>query len=211
MGALWHGLVHLLSVGMLVLSRWTSSYGMGIILLTAVIRLLVYPLYRAQIQSFKKMQAMQPELQKMQEKFKEDKQRLMEEQVRLYKEHGVNPMASCLPMLLQLPVLYAFYDMLRVFSFTGHPPLTPGFLWLPDLGKADPYYILPVLGGISTYWQTKISMALQPGGSQQQMQFMSYLMPAIMFYVFLRLPAGLALYWVVANIFTIAQQYVAMR
>lgn len=210
MGALWHDLVSLLGTVMLFLSTYTHSYGVGIILLTILIRGLLFPLYRAQLQSMKRMQVMQPELQKLQERYKNDRQRLAEEQMRLYREQKVNPMATCLPMLLQLPLLYALYGMLEHFNFHGHPPLAPNFLWLPDLGKKDPYLVLPILGGLSTYWQTKISMALQPGTGQQQMQMMTYLMPLVMFYVFWRLPSGLAVYWVVANVMTILQQYLTV-
>lgn len=210
MGALWHGLVAILSHMLLFFSVHTGSYGVGIILLTVVIRGVLFPLYRAQLVSMKRMQAMQPELQKLQERYKSDKSRLAEEQMRLYKEQKINPMASCLPMLLQLPLLYALYDMLRAFNFHGLAQLSPSFLWLPNLSKADPYLVLPILGGLSTYWQTKISMALQPGAAAQQMQLMTYLMPLVMFYVFWHLPSGLAVYWVVANLLTILQQYLTV-
>lgn len=210
MVALWHGLVSVMAVVMLFFSKYTGSYGIGIILLTIVIRGLLFPLYRSQLQSMKRMQEVQPQLQRLQERYKNDRQKLAEEQMRLYREQKVNPMASCLPMLLQLPLLYALYDMLERFKFHLHPPLMANFLWLPDLGQKDPYLILPILGGISTYWQTKISMALQPGTGQQQMQMMTYLMPLVMFYVFWRLPSGLAVYWVVANVITIVQQYVTV-
>jgi len=210
LAALWHGLVSAMATVMLFFSARTGSYGLGIILLTILIRGLLFPLYRAQLQSMKRMQQMQPELQRLQERHKDDRQRLAEEQMRLYREQKVNPMATCLPMLLQLPLLYALYNMLERFNFHGHPPLAPNFLWLPDLGKKDPYLVLPILGGLSTYWQTKISMALQPGTGQQQMQMMTYLMPLVMFYVFWRLPSGLAVYWVVANVITIVQQYVTV-
>lgn len=210
MVALWHGLVHVLGIVMLFLSVHTGSYGVGIILLTVLIRMVLFPLYRSQLQSMKRMQDVQPEMKRIQEKFKNDRQRLAEEQMRLYREQKVNPMASCLPMLLQLPLLYALYNMLERFPFAGHPPLQMGFLWLPNLGARDPYYVLPILGGISTYWQTKISMALQAGAGQQQMAMMTYLMPLVMFYVFMRLPAGLAVYWVVSNVITILQQYLTV-
>lgn len=210
MVALWHGLVNIMAVVMLFFSVHTGSYGIGIILLTILIRGLLFPLYRSQLQSMKRMQEVQPQLKRLQERYQNDKQKLAEEQMRLYREQKVNPMASCLPMVLQLPLLYALYDMLERFHFGGHPPLLSSFLWLPDLGKKDPYLILPILGGVSTYWQTKISMALQPGTGQQQMQMMTYLMPLVMFYVFWRLPSGLAVYWVVANVITIVQQYVTV-
>jgi YidC/Oxa1 family membrane protein insertase len=208
--ALWHGLVHVLGVVMLFFSVRTGSYGVGIILLTILIRLLLFPLYRSQLQSMKRMQEVQPQLQRLQERYKNDRERLASEQMKLYRDQKINPMASCLPMLLQLPLLYALYGMLEHFQWHGHPPLGAGFLWLPDLGHKDPYLILPILGGVSTYWQTKISMALQPATGQQQMQMMTYMMPLVMFYVFWRLPSGLAVYWVVANVITIAQQYLTV-
>jgi YidC/Oxa1 family membrane protein insertase len=207
---LWHDLVTFMSFLMLLFSRATDSYGLGIILLTLLVRGAMFPLYRAQMQSMKRMQALQPELKRIQDRYKDDKQRLAEEQMRLYKDMNINPMASCLPMLLQLPLIYAFYDMLRNFPYNAIPHLGPGFLWLKSLKDADPYYILPILGGLSTYWQTRISMALQPGAQAQQMQMMMYIMPIFMFWIFLKLPSGVAVYWVVANIVTIGQQYLTV-
>jgi YidC/Oxa1 family membrane protein insertase len=206
---LWHYLVALMSWLMLEFSRLTDSYGLGIILLTLVVRGALFPLYRAQMQSMKKMQALQPELKRIQDRYKDDKQRLAEEQMRLYKDMNINPMASCLPMLLQLPLIYAFYDMLEHFQYSAIPHLAPAFLWLKSLKSPDPYYVLPILGGLSTYWQTRISMSLQPG-AQQQMQMMMYIMPIFMFWIFLRLPSGVAVYWVVANVVTIGQQYLSV-
>ncbi len=208
--ALWHALIQLFSYGLITFSRFSRSYGIGIILLTLVIRGLMFPLYRAQLQSMKRMQEMQPELERLQERHKNDKQRLAEEQMRIYREKGVNPMATCLPMLLQLPLLYAFYDMLEHFPYHSIPHLSEAFLWLPSLSKPDPYLVLPILGGVSTYWQTRISMSLQAGMAQQQMQFMTYLMPLFMFYIFWRLPSGLAVYWFVSNVLTIGQQYLTV-
>jgi len=196
-GHLWHGLVWVMQWLMLHFSERTGSYGVGIILLTTVVRGALFPLYKQQMESFKRMQTLQPELKRLQERYKDDKQRLADEQMRLYKQMNVNPMASCLPMVLQLPLIYAFYD-------------SQAFLWLPSLTKPDPHYILPVLGGLSTYWQTRISMSLQAGAQQQQMQMMTYLMPVFMFWVFLRLPSGVAVYWVVSNVITIGQQYLTV-
>ncbi len=207
---LWHGLIQLLSVIMVFYSKLTGSYGLGIILLTVTLRLLLFPLYRAQLQSMKRMQQMQPELKRLQDRFKDDKQRLAEEQLRLYKDAKVNPLASCWPMLLQMPLLYAMYGLLEKYSFAAIPGVQVHFLWLSSLKAKDPYLILPILGGLSTYWQTRISMALQPGSGQQQMQMMSYMMPLVMFFVFRGLAAGLALYWVISNIFTVVQQYLTV-
>jgi YidC/Oxa1 family membrane protein insertase len=208
--ALWHGLIQLFSFGLVTFSRLSGSYGIGIVLLTLVIRGAMFPLYRSQLQSMKRLQEMQPELERLQERYKNDKQRLAEEQMRIYRDKGVNPVASCLPMLLQLPLLYAFYDMLEHFPYHAIPRLSEAFLWLPSLSKPDPYLILPILGGVSTYWQTRISMSLQAGMAQQQMQFMTYLMPLFMFYIFWRLPSGLAVYWFVSNVLTIGQQYLTI-
>ena len=209
--ALWHGLRDALSSVLVFFSHETGSYALGIVLLTVAIRLVLFPLYRAQLQSMKKMQQMQPELKRLQDRYKDDKQRLAQEQMQLYQTAGINPLASCWPMLLQLPLLYAIYGVLEHFNFSAPGAhIAAGFLWLPSMGKPDPYLILPILGGAATYWQTRISMAMQPGTGQQQMAMMTYLMPVIMFFVFRGLPAGLALYWVVSTLMTVAQQYVTV-
>jgi YidC/Oxa1 family membrane protein insertase len=209
-GSLWHALVGAFRYGMIFFSSLTGSYGLGIIALTVVIRIILFPLYRAQLQSMKRLQSIQPEIQRIQERFKEDKQRQAEETMRIYREKGVNPALSCLPMLLQLPLLYAIYGMLRNFPYGSLSHIPQSFLWLSSLSHPDPYRILPILGGLSTYWQTRISMAMQPGPAQQQMQIMNYLMPLLMFYIFWRLSAGLALYWFVSNVITIGQQYLTV-
>lgn len=201
---LWHGLIYVFTEGLRIAGGLTGSYGVGIILLTLAIRVVLFPLYRAQLMSMVRLQRIQPELDAVKQKYKGNQEKIASEQMRLMKESGSNPLLGCLPTLLQLPIMWAFYDMLHNFKFPG------GFLWLPSLGKPDPLYILPVLGGLSTYWQTRASMSLQPSSTRQQMQMMMYMAPILTFVIFYRLASGVAVYWVVSNILTVAQQYMTV-
>jgi YidC/Oxa1 family membrane protein insertase len=202
-GALWQSLVGLISEGIEFFGQMTGNYGWGIILLTLLVRLVLVPLTMSQNRATLKMREMNPELERLKAKYKDDSQKLNEETIKLWKEHGVNPAAGCLPMLVQMPVIIAIFSALRGFEFAADA----SFMWLPNLAQPDPLYILPVLAAISTYVQTKISTgdAEAAGGSQA---VMLYAMPLFIGYISMQFPAGLALYWTVTNIFGVGQQYV---
>ncbi|MFO8061195.1 MAG: YidC/Oxa1 family membrane protein insertase [Bacillota bacterium] len=203
MGALWQSLVGLISEGIEFFGQMTGNYGWGIILLTLLVRLVLVPLTMSQNRATLKMRELNPELERLKAKYKDDSQKLNEETIKLWKEHGVNPAAGCLPMLVQMPVIIAIFSALRGFEFAADA----SFMWLPNLAQPDPLYILPVLAAISTYVQTKISTgdAEAAGGSQA---VMLYAMPLFIGYISMQFPAGLALYWTVTNIFGVGQQYV---
>lgn len=177
-----------------------GSYGLAIIALTFLIRVVILPLTASQTRAMKKMQELQPEVQKLQKKHKKDPQRLNQETMALWREHKVNPLSGCLPVLIQLPVLWAFFTVLRDFDFRGDP----GFLWIADLSVPDALYVLPVLAGLTTFWQTRMTTPTAAEGTQRMML---YFMPAFLGWLSMQFPAGLALYWVASNVFSIGQQY----
>ncbi|TCS80820.1 membrane protein insertase YidC [Tepidibacillus fermentans] len=179
-----------------------NNYGLSIIVVTIIIRFLVLPLMITQIKSQKAMQALQPEITKIREKYKDNPQKIQEETMKLFQKHNVNPLSGCLPILIQMPILIAFYHaIMRNPDISAH-----SFLWL-QLGQKDPYYILPILAAVFTYIQTVMmntSVATTPQAVQQQ-KIMSIMMPLMILFIGITLPSALALYWVVGNIFTIAQ------
>lgn len=181
----------------------TGSYGVAIILLTLALRLAMWPLYQVQVNSTRKMQALQPEMERLRRRFKDDQERLNQEIVKLWRKHGVNPAAGCLPMLIQLPFLWAIYQVLVKYKgFQGE-----GFLWVANLAAADRSMVLPILAGVTTFIQT---WTATPKGQVQQpaQQVLMWMMPAMIAFLTLSLPSGVALYWVVGNLVSIAQQYV---
>jgi YidC/Oxa1 family membrane protein insertase len=182
-----------------------GSFGMSIIVVTIFIRLLILPLMIQQTRNAKAMQALQPEIQKLREKYSskdmQTQQKLQQEMMLLFQKHGVNPMAGCFPILIQMPILIGFYHaIMRTREIAEH-----NFLWF-DLGEKDPYYILPIIAGITTFIQQKIMMA---GAGQQnpQMAMMLWMMPVMIVIFAINFPAALSLYWVVGNIFSIVQTY----
>lgn len=182
-----------------------GSYGLSIIVVTILIRLVILPLMIKQTQSSKAMQALQPELKKLKEKYsskdQKTQQKLQQETMALFQKNGVNPMAGCLPLIIQMPILIGFYHAISRTTAISHD----SFLWF-SLGAKDPYYILPILAGITTFIQQKIMMA---GTENQnpQMAMMVWTMPIMIVIFAFNFPAALSLYWVVGNIFMIVQTY----
>lgn len=181
-----------------------GSFGLSIIFVTIIIRLAMLPLMIKQTKSSKAMQALQPEMQKLREKYsskdQKTQQKLQQETMALFQKHGVNPLAGCFPLLVQMPILIGFYHAIsRTRAIADH-----NFLWF-DLGDKDPYYILPIVAGITTFIQQKMMMA----GSEAnpQMQMMLYMMPIMILVFAINFPAALSLYWVVGNLFMIVQTY----
>lgn len=195
-----------------VLYNFTESVGipnlgLAIVLMTIIIKLIMYPLTQKQIQSTKAMMEIQPKMKALQEKYKDDKQRLNMELANLYKSEGVNPLAGCLPLLIQMPIMIGIFYGIRDYNYAAHPEIVTSFLWLADISKADPTYVLPVLSALTTFIQTKQTMPAN--GAQNKM--MMYFMPLFIGYISLTFPAGLVLYWVVMNIMQIAQQSIMNR
>jgi YidC/Oxa1 family membrane protein insertase len=216
-----HGFFAGLVDGMTLLLNWLygvtgalgiPNYGLAIILLTILVKVILYPLNYKQMHSMLAMQRLQPRLKEIQEKYRKDPQKLQQKVMELYQEHGINPMSGCLPLLIQLPILIALYrSLLNLFSRPGVENLH--FLWISNLGHkgitSPTDIILPLLAGATTYWQMKITP--QGGGQQEMQRVMTLTMPLFIMWITTTLPAGLGLYWVVYNILTIIQQYMMNR
>jgi YidC/Oxa1 family membrane protein insertase len=182
-------------------ARLHLAYGWVLVFFGVLIRMLLWPLQQKAMESQMRMQAVQPLMQEIQTRYKNEPEKLQREMLRLYKEHKVNPFGGCLPMLLPMPVLLAlFFVFSNTIEFRGVP-----FLWLPDLSRHDPLYIIPVVMGISMFAVSKIGQRGLP--PNPQMKTMLYLMPAMMTFIFLRLASGLNLYYAVQNLISLPQQW----
>jgi YidC/Oxa1 family membrane protein insertase len=228
---------------LMLLDRLFGDFGLSIIVLTLLMRLLLVPLTLKQLRSTKATQAIQPLMADVRKKYANDQRAQYEAMQALYKEYNIKPLSGCLPLLVQLPVLYGLLFALRTVLTppAGHAltvatinsiiyPFLPKFLSLPSfsldwftflnsawhisLAQGDPTHILPVLAGLATFAQLRMSQARTSQSSSgskdmmtQQMQLMSFVMPFVTFFVALSFPAGLALYWTTTSIFGMVQQY----
>ncbi|MDT8903965.1 YidC/Oxa1 family membrane protein insertase [Anaeroselena agilis] len=179
------------------------NYGVAIILLTVAIKVLLFPLTVKQVKSMRVMKELGPQMKGLQEKHKDDKLKLQKEIADLYKKAGVNPLAGCLPLLIQMPFLTGIFFTIRDTSYVGQP----SFLWISNLAGSDPFYILPVLAAITTFVSSQQTMA----DSTAQNRMMLLAMPLFIGFMTLRFPAGLGLYWVVSNLVQIVQQWFLYR
>lgn len=195
---------------LLSLHKLVRNYGAAIILMTILINIILYPLTIKRIKSTREMQALQPKIARLKERYRDDPQRMNKELMKLYKEHGINPMGGCWPMLLQIPIFLALFNMLReAIELRG----AHFILWIKDLSEPDtlgmipgigiPIRVLPILMGISMFYQQRISMI---SADPQQSRYMKYL-PLIFTFIFFGFPSGLVLYWLTSNLLTILQQY----
>ncbi len=183
-----------------------GNWGLAIILMTLVIRGVMYPLTKAQYTSMAKMRELQPKIQELKNRFGDDRQRMSQATMELYQKEKVNPMGGCLPMLLQFPIFIAFYWVLLESVELRHAPF---FGWIHDLAAPDPYFVLPILMGISMFAMQKLSPPA-PGMDPMQQKIMQYL-PVAFTVFFLWFPAGLVLYWLVGNLVAIAQQLIIYK
>ncbi|HSF39593.1 MAG TPA: membrane protein insertase YidC [Thermoanaerobaculia bacterium] len=193
-----------------------ANYGWAIILLTIVIKILLLPLTHKSMMSMRKMQELNPKVQRIRDKYRtklkdkqgrpniEMQQQMNQEMMGLYKEHGVNPAGGCLPILLQMPILFAFY---RLLSAAAELRGAPWMLWVQDLSVQDPYYVLPIVMGATQFLQVRMA---PPAGDPMQRRIFQ-LMPIFMTFLFLGVPSGLVLYWLTNNVLTIVQQGVYNR
>lgn len=186
------------------LQHYTHNYGVAIILLTMLMRVLFIPLTHKSYQSMKAMQVIQPKVAALQKKYKDNKEQLNREMLELYRQHKVNPFGGCLPSLLQMPVFVALFNILYT---TIELRQAPFMLWIQDLSAKDPYYVLPILMGITMVIQQK----LQPSQMDPRQARLMLLMPAGLTVLFLNFPSGLVLYWMTSNLLSIGQQAITMK
>jgi YidC/Oxa1 family membrane protein insertase len=205
-----------------------GQFGLAIIALTIIVRLITWPLNKRQLKSTKALQDMQPKIQELQKKYAKNQQKLQQEMMKLYKEAGVNPLGCLWPMLVQFPIWIALYQAImkalattpenlldlahRLYSWdivSQAIPLSSKFLWL-DLGKPDPYWILAIVVGGTMWVQQKMTQAPAADPRQESTNRMMTLMMPLMFgFLTLMFPSGLALYWAVSNVISIVTQYFA--
>ena len=188
-------------------NTYVGNYGWAIILLTFFINVILFPLRHKSVVSMRKMQEIQPEVKAIQERYSKlkatdpAKQKMNTEMMALYKEKGVNPASGCVPMLLTMPFIFAFYALLSTaIELRG----APFIFWIHDLSAHDPYFVTPILMGISQVWQQRLAPA---AGMDPIQQKMTMLMPVFFTFLFLWYPSGVALYWLINNVFAIGQQY----
>ena len=208
-----YGIFSFLAVPLLRSLKWIDSfvgnYGWSIIILTVLINLAMFPLKHKSVVSMRRMQELQPQVKAIQDRYSKMKMtdpgrsKMNEELMALYREKGVNPASGCVPMLLTMPVLFAFYSMLSVaVEIRGEP----WAMWIKDLSQHDPYYITPLLMGATMFWQQRMTPVADP--AQQKIMMLT---PIMFLVFFLWAPSGLVLYWLMSNLIGIGQQYATNR
>ncbi|MFZ5353901.1 MAG: YidC/Oxa1 family membrane protein insertase [Bacillota bacterium] len=217
-------------LGMLMLWIFNvvNDYGLAIIVFTILTKILLLPLNIKQTESTKKMNEINPKMKALQEKYKNDKEKLNQKLMELYKEENYNPASGCLPMLIQMPIIFALFYVIQQpikYVFTeasgiNFAEISKSFLWIKDLSLPESgasivmigsiaIPILAILSGLTTFIQFKMTM---PKGNKDQTQsMMSTIMPVFIGWMSYTFPSGLVIYWIVGNIFTIAQQYFMLR
>lgn len=196
-----------------------QNYGVAIILFTIIVKTCILPLNIKQTNSMREMQAIQPELTKLQKKYKNNPEKLNQETMKLYKLYKVNPMAGCLPLLIQLPIIWGLYGALReprkyVFTHGSTVALKKAFLWLPTLADPDPHYIIPILVvalTLLTQWYTMKFQNTGDPAAQKSQKVMLVIMPLMIGWFSLNLPAGIGIYWVVQSAYSFFQTFFVMR
>ncbi|HAT55425.1 MAG TPA: hypothetical protein DCW31_09355 [Lactobacillus sp.] len=198
-----HTILYNLSQFIIWLSHVFGGYGMGIIMITLIIRILILPLMIYQTRSMRRMQEIQPQLSALQKKYKSrdtaTQQKLQEETRKLYAEVGYNPVSGCLPLIVQMPIIWALYQAI----YRTAALKTGTFLWM-KLGDRDPYFILPILAAIFTFISSWLSVKSQPESNSMN-AVMVWGMPVIIFFTAVSVPTALSLYWVISNAFQAGQ------
>jgi YidC/Oxa1 family membrane protein insertase len=203
----WFGAIaKVMLKGITFIHGFLPNYGWAIILFTLFLKLILFPLTYSSSVSMAKMQSLQPKMKAIKKKYKNTKdmeqRKLMNmEMMALYKQEKVNPAGGCLPLLLQLPLLWGIFRLLSVSINVRHEPW---MLWITDLSKKDPYYVLPILMGVTQLIQTR----MQPAGGDDMQKKMMYILPFVMVIMFASFPSGLNLYWTFSNVLQIGQQYI---
>jgi YidC/Oxa1 family membrane protein insertase len=218
-----------------VIFDFVGNYGYSIIIFTIITKILLLPINIKQTESTKRMNEINPKMKEIQEKYKNDKEKMNQKLMELYKEHNYNPASGCLPALIQMPILFALFYVIQqpvkyVFLDANvYAGIAKNFWWLTDLGKSEMSAtlvhvagfgvpLLAILSAATTYYQMKMinpkstkSDKEKPDQSQQTQKMMTNMMPIMFGWITLSVPSGLALYWIIGNLFTIVQQYFMMK
>lgn len=208
MGAIFNDLIVQPAVQLLqYMHGLFGSYGVAIIIFGVLVKMVTLPLTLQQLRSSRAMQKIQPLMQELQAKYKDDKEKLAQEQMKLYREHGVNPLGGCLPLLIQMPILIGLYQAIIKLSQTD-PAFGNRFLWLKSLAEPEGFpYILIGLMVVSQFLYQRLLTPPTADPQQQSMQKMMQFMPLIFAFVFINLPAGLVLYYLIFNVVSLLQQF----
>jgi YidC/Oxa1 family membrane protein insertase len=215
-------LVEILKFFLELFHRLIPNYGVAIILVTILLKVLLFPLTRKSYESTAKMQTLQPKMSELREKYKNNPQKLNQEMANMYKKEGVSPLGGCLPMLLQFPILIAFYSLLNTHFALRGAVFIPG--WINDLSapeavitfspiqitrnfQFDAIRALPFIMLVTTFLSSKLMQSPSTDASGRNMKMMTYMMPIMFFFILYNMPSGLLLYWTMQNIFTVAQQW----
>lgn len=196
-------LTSLLGSGLEFFYSLGAPWWLSIVILTVVVRSLLFPLTIRQVKSMRAMQDLKPEMDRIRAKYKDNRQKQQEELMKLYQERKVNPFGSCLPLLVQMPIFIAIFYVIRSFG-DAHPDfMSGGILWFKDLTAADPYYILPILSAVTMLAASEItSKNIDP-----QQRWLMRLLPVVFTIFLLTFPAGLFMYWITSNLVTLVQNY----
>ncbi|MBU5638465.1 membrane protein insertase YidC [Geomonas sp. Red69] len=181
------------------LYKYTGNYGIAIIIITCILKLVFFPLTHKSYKSMKDMQKLQPKMNELKEKYKNDRDAMNRAVMELYKTHKVNPLGGCLPMVVQIPVFFGLYRSLMYSIELRHAPF---YLWITDLSAKDPYYVTPLIMGATMFIQQKMT----PTNMDPVQAKMMLMLPVVFTFMFLNFPSGLVIYWLVNNVLTIAQQ-----
>ena len=192
----------------------SPNYGIAIILLTLIVKLLFYPLTHKQFKAMHVMQKLQPKIKEIQAKHKKEPDKLQQEMMKIWKDNKVNPLSGCLPLLIQLPFLFALFYTMNSEAFNvmiGHEGVNPGLFpfWLANLGQPDGTWLLPLVIAITTFLSQKISMTQGTVAAHQST--MLFIMPVVIFVICLKLPAGVLLYWAVSQMISTVQQMYILK
>lgn len=186
----------------------TGNFGLAIIGMTVLVKLVTLPLTIKQDKSMRAMKTIQPEIDALKAKYKDDPKMLNQKTMEIYQEKKINPASGCIPLLIQMPILFALFGVLRVnpegaFVYLPEIPGNVRFLWM-TMNLPDPFYILPLLNGVLSFVQQKLTGS---GDQNPQMKNMMYMFPIMMIFISYKMPAGLQVYWVISSLAGIIQQY----
>ncbi|MCQ2551749.1 MAG: YidC/Oxa1 family membrane protein insertase [Clostridia bacterium] len=209
MGAIIGFFAKIIAYPMKYIYLFVNNYGVSIIILTALIRVLMIPLYAKQIKQSAKMAELSEKQKEIQVRYARDRQMMNEKMQELYQENGVSTTAGCLPLVIQMPILFGLYELLRnplsyMLESNMIAAVHESFLWAADLSQPDSW-ILPILAGLTTYLTTALSTASADATTQGTMNAMKYFMPLMIFLLARSMPAGLSLYWTIGNLVMMVQ------